>query len=118
MHYLGICLEGLRKSTKNLNRYNRLPDRDLNLELPNTKEQADPVAVMFGLCADTASLNNPWTRILTNLSDNNISPSTCQCSSTIVIGDKLRAFLSLSARVQFVTFHSFIGCFIVQMNYS
>jgi hypothetical protein len=34
MYYAGICLEELRKTTRNLRQNSRSSDRDLNLELP------------------------------------------------------------------------------------
>jgi hypothetical protein len=46
---LGMCLEGLRKTTKTLNQYSRCPDRDSNPAPPENKSEVLQLeAIFFG----------------------------------------------------------------------
>jgi hypothetical protein len=42
-YYASICLEGLKDTAKYLNQDSRSPHRDLNLNLPNMKQESLPL---------------------------------------------------------------------------
>jgi hypothetical protein len=59
-HYPGMCLDGLRKTKKNVGQDSRSPGRDLNPKLPNTKQEYSPLDhdVQFKFCGGSLCVHS------------------------------------------------------------